>query len=85
MTGKNHKGQCLINGRWVNGGGVEFTSIEPARGAEVWRGRAAAAADVNAAVVAARNAHPAWARTSLDQRIAVVQRFKALVTQHHFF
>lgn len=82
MTGENSEGQCWINGQWINGSGAEFVSIDPARNVEVWRGRAAAAEEVDAAVHAARDAFPAWARTPLEQRIAVAQQFKALVMQH---
>ena len=47
-------------------------SIEPATGAELWRGRVG---DVDAAVERARRAWPAWAAQPLANRIELVRRF----------
>jgi succinylglutamic semialdehyde dehydrogenase len=55
-----------------------FESIDPATGAVIWQG---AAGDVGAAVAAARAAAPGWAMTPLADRIALVQAFKAVVTE----
>ena len=54
-----------------------FESINPCTGAVLWQG---AAGDVGAAVARARAAAPGWAMTPLAERIAVVQAFKAVVT-----
>ncbi len=43
----------------------------------VWSGRAASEQQVAAAVAAARNAFPAWARRPVEERIAVLERFAA--------
>jgi len=72
----------FIDNQWRVGGGEVFASIDPASGAEVWRGHAAAAADVDAAVRAARRAFAGWARTPLAERIAVVSRFAELIKQN---
>ena len=72
----------LIDNQWCVGGGDVFASINPASGAEVWRGHAAAAADVDAAVSAARRAFAGWARTPLAERIAMVSRFAELIKQN---
>lgn len=72
-------GECFIDGRWIKGGGSEFTSIASADGKEVWRGHEASAADVEAAVAAARKALPAWRRRPMDERIAIVRAFAKLV------
>ena len=50
----------------------EVVSIEPATGAELWRGRAG---DVDELVGAARRAWPAWAAQPHTQRIELVRRF----------
>ena len=50
----------------------EIISIEPATGAEVWRGEAG---DVGAAVARAREALPKWSRESHTRRIELVRRF----------
>lgn len=72
-------GQCFIGGKWRDGGGETFVSIDPANGETVWSGAAANAADVDAAFFAARAAFPAWARASLTDRVAIVERFGALL------
>ena len=72
----------FIDNEWRAGAGDVFVSLDPASGAEVWRGRAANAADVDAAVGAARRAFSGWARTPLAGRIAVVSRFAELVKQN---
>ena len=50
----------------------EIISIEPATGAELWRGETG---DVAAAVAKAREALPKWARESHTKRIELVRRF----------
>ena len=54
----------------------DLISTDPCTGETVWSG---AAGDPAAAVAAARLAFPAWARTSLDDRIAVARAFQAVV------
>ncbi len=54
----------------------ELVSFDPCTGDIVWEGHAG---DVDAAVGAARDAAPGWARTSLDARIAVARGFQAVV------
>jgi succinylglutamic semialdehyde dehydrogenase len=71
----------FIDNTWRVGSGDAYASIDPASGAEVWRGHAAAAPDVDAAAGAARRAFAGWARTPLGERIAVLSRFAELVTQ----
>lgn len=53
-----------------------IVSLDPCTGETVWEGLAG---DVPAAVAAARTAFPAWARTSLDERIAHVRAFQRVV------
>ena len=54
----------------------EIISIEPATGAELWRG---AAGDVDSSVGRARQAWPEWARRPLEERIALVKSFAETV------
>lgn len=51
---------------------AEIVSIEPATGAEVWRGPVG---DVDALVTRARRAWPSWAAQPLSTRIELVRRF----------
>lgn len=57
----------------------EFISFDPMTGDMVWRGPVARAAQVDAAVAAARAAFPGWRRTPLAERIAIARRFAAAV------
>ncbi|MGC8099739.1 succinylglutamate-semialdehyde dehydrogenase [Metapseudomonas otitidis] len=66
-----------IAGAWQAGQGEAFDSLNPVTQESVWSGQGASAEQVEAAVVAARAAFPAWARLSLDARIAVLERFAA--------
>lgn len=72
-------GQCYIDGKWIAGGGDRFHSIDPASGETVWSGHSATSADVDAAFMAARKVFPSWARSPLADRIAIVERFGALL------
>ena len=69
----------LINGQWVAGNSESMTSANPVSQDVFWQGNAAGIDQVDAAVDAARNAFPAWRRTSLDDRMALVRRFAELV------
>lgn len=68
-----------INGLWVDKGTHGFTSINPATGAELWKGQAAGEAEITAAVDAARTAFPAWAARSPEERHEIVRHFKEAV------
>lgn len=69
-----------LNGIWTDAGSHAFTSLNPATGQSIWQGKAADAALVNEAVAAARAAFPAWAARSYEERYALVDRFKALIS-----
>jgi succinylglutamic semialdehyde dehydrogenase len=70
-----------VNGRWLAGEGPRFTASDPSTGREIWSGAAATEIEVSAACGAARAAFDAWARTTLDQRIAICRRFRALLKE----
>lgn len=59
----------------------EIISRDPCNGETVWRGAAAAAADLDAAASLARNAFQAWATTPLEARIDIARRFAALAKE----
>ncbi len=71
----------FINGQWVTGAGLPFTSLNPATGETIWQGNAADSAQVNAAVAAAANAAKGWAATPYDARVAILTRFRDLVKE----
>ncbi|WP_137886683.1 succinylglutamate-semialdehyde dehydrogenase [Pseudomonas sp. 2FE] len=71
-----------IAGTWQAGQGEALESLNPVSQAVVWSGRGASAAQVEAAVQAARAAFPAWAKRSLEERIGVLERFAAALKAH---
>ncbi|KQZ05895.1 N-succinylglutamate 5-semialdehyde dehydrogenase [Caulobacter sp. Root1455] len=66
----------FIDGVWRVGAGSEATSVDPTTGEVIWRQATAGAADVAAAVEAARKAFPAWADLPREERIAILRRYK---------
>ena len=67
----------LIDNQWRSGTGAELHSLNPASGQTIWRGKTATSEQVDAAVSAARTAFAAWSVTALEQRIAVLEAFRA--------
>ncbi|MBK5912402.1 succinylglutamate-semialdehyde dehydrogenase [Rhodothalassium salexigens] len=65
----------LIGEHWCPGSGAPFASHDPATGDTLWTGAAAAAAEVDAAVQAARAAFDGWAERGLDARVALVEAY----------
>ena len=66
------------DGQWREGSGDPLRSTDPAHGTLLWEGQAATAADVDAAVGAAREAAPAWGRRPLDARIALAEALQVI-------
>ncbi len=66
-----------IAGNWQAGQGEAFESLNPVTQQVVWSGQSATAAQVDIAVQAARQAFPAWASRTLEDRITVLEAFAA--------
>ena len=73
--------ELFIDGEWVAGTGHAFASRNPGTGATVWEGNSASAEDVDRAVMSARRPFALWSAVSLDERVAVVRRFAALINE----
>ncbi len=71
-----------IAGTWQPGQGAPLQSLNPVSQALVWQGHAADAAQVEAAVQAARQAFPAWAQSSLEARISLLEAFADQLKAH---
>lgn len=72
----------LVDGAWIDGAGQEFADANPARPSEtVARGRFAAPAEVERAVLAARRAAPGWAAAPYHERAAVLSAAAATVSE----
>ena len=78
----NLTGELLINGLWLTGHGPAFQSDQPVSGEILWQGCSASLQDVDAAVRGARDAFPAWRRKSLEERLAIIERFAGLLGEH---
>ncbi|GAA5180920.1 succinylglutamate-semialdehyde dehydrogenase [Niveibacterium umoris] len=70
----------LIGDQWATGAGAPLESRNPVTREIVWRGRAADASQVDAAIAAARTAFAAWRDLGVDARIAIVRRFGEALT-----
>lgn len=70
-----------IAGAWQAGLGEAFESLNPVTQQVIWSGQGATAGQVDAAVMAARQAFPAWATLTLDERIGVLETF-AVTLKH---
>ncbi|NBB08081.1 succinylglutamate-semialdehyde dehydrogenase [Pseudomonas sp. SLFW] len=66
-----------IAGAWLAGQGEAFESLNPVSQQVIWKGQGATAEQVDAAVKAARQAFPAWATRTLEERIVVLEAFAA--------
>jgi len=71
-----------IAGAWQAGQGEGFESLNPVTQEVIWSGQGASAAQVDAAVAAARQAFPAWASLSLEERIGVLETFAVGLKDH---
>jgi succinylglutamic semialdehyde dehydrogenase len=71
-----------IGGQWQAGQGDAFESLNPVTQQVVWAGQGATAQQVEHAVRAARQAFPAWASRSLEQRITLLEAFADCLKSH---
>ncbi|GLX78035.1 N-succinylglutamate 5-semialdehyde dehydrogenase [Thalassotalea insulae] len=72
----------LINNEWQAGHGNEISSLNPAKNEVIWQGKSATAEQVDAAIKSARTAFESWSNTSLEQRIALTERFAQQLTDN---
>ena len=72
----------FINGRWVQGAGENFISLNPYSEHRIWEGLCASASQVEQAITAARNASTRWKEMAFEQRQNYVKRFTELVSEY---
>lgn len=72
----------FINGQWVHGDGAQFNSLDPAKNVQIWQGNAATVQQVEQAVESARQSQYHWAGLSFEQRVEVVKKFAALLSDN---
>ncbi|HYV86425.1 MAG TPA: CoA-acylating methylmalonate-semialdehyde dehydrogenase [Patescibacteria group bacterium] len=72
-----------IGGSWVEPAGSAWLEVEnPATGATIAEVTLSGAADVAAAVAAARAAFPSWSATPADRRVAPLFRLASMIREH---
>ena len=71
-----------IAGAWQNGQGEIIESLNPVNQQVLWTGHAANAEQVSEAVKSAREAFPAWAKRSFEERLRVLEAFAASLKTH---
>src|SRR5437867_646274 len=73
----------FIGGAWAEPAGASWLAVEnPATGATIAEVPLSAAADIAAAVAAARAAFPSWSATPADRRVAPLFRLAAMIREH---
>ena len=76
--------QSYIDGQWVTPAGNDvFTKINPATEEPLVEVALGGAAEAEAAILAARAAFPAWSATSLDERLALIERIVAVFERRY--
>jgi succinylglutamic semialdehyde dehydrogenase len=75
-----NEGLC-IGGVWLSGLGLPMQSISPINGEVIWQGNEASQAQLDAAVMAARDAFSLWQETTLDERISILNKFAEALVQ----
>lgn len=77
------KYQLLINGEWTPGQGSDILEdFSPANGEKLAEIVDATDADVDAAVEAANQAFPAWSRTDVKERAAILHEIADIIDEH---
>jgi len=72
----------FINGSWLAGDGLAFSSTNPANNDTLWQGVSASPAQVDSAVKAAREAFYQWADLGFEKRLAIVEKFAEVLAEH---
>ncbi|MEZ5206005.1 MAG: aldehyde dehydrogenase family protein [Acidimicrobiales bacterium] len=75
--------RLLIGGEWVTAGDGTYDIVNPATEQVVGRAPNASVADAEAAVAAAADAFPAWARTKPEDRAAMLARAADLLDERY--
>lgn len=74
-------GHHLIQGRWVEGRGETFVSLNPATNEVIWTGKEASQEEVNQAILAAKEASSTWSRLSFTERTPFLQRYAKILEE----
>src|SRR5690606_6147918 len=83
---QRRQGEIMTIKHWINGKQVDsndrFTTWNPATGEAIAEVAAGGAAEIDAAVAAAREAFPGWAGTPARERARLMRRLGELIEQN---
>lgn len=71
-----------IAGQWLAGEGHAVNSVDPAKKQQIWQGNAASPEQVDVAIRSAREAFNGWQHVTLEERVALVEKFAALLGEN---
>lgn len=71
----------FVNAEWKTGSGDSFNSVDPASGEVIWSGNSASENDVDQAFKAAKSAFETWSMLPVEERLAIVERFKTIALE----
>ena len=74
QRGRVDEGKILVGGKWVDASAGTYDVVNPATEEVVGRAPQSSPADAQAAAAAAREAFPAWSRTSPEQRSDLLKK-----------
>jgi succinylglutamic semialdehyde dehydrogenase len=78
MAVKTH----FIDGKWLQGTGGEFSSLDPSTGELIWKGLSATRGEVAQAVEAAGVAFETWCDTTLEERTRYLEAYREQLIAH---
>lgn len=82
MNTLKSKEKSYIDGQWIDGLGPSFSSLNPSTQKVNWQGNACNTQDINKAIDTASDSFDQWKRSSLDQRMKILNQFKMALTNH---
>ncbi|MDN3653688.1 succinylglutamate-semialdehyde dehydrogenase [Thalassotalea ponticola] len=72
----------FINGQWLAGQGTSMQSLNPATNETLWQGKSASPEQVDNAIHSARKAFESWGFLTVDERLAIINRFLDVLTEN---
>lgn len=73
-------GKQYINGKWIQGQGSNFSSINPSTNQEIWHGTNATFEEINEAFYASETAFKKWSILSPEKRLEFIKKFEKIIT-----
>lgn len=71
----------FIDGKWVEGSGPYFSSVNPATSQKVWEGREVSTDQVQTAINTAKTAFKTWSKIPITERIHFLEKYREALTE----